>query len=104
MIPFIIKIHAIIQNSIMNFTRAYTFIKNKFKNLKKILSKLKVLIKGDLSFFYNGLKDFICFCLFVLLFRATPMAYGGSQSRDLIRAVATGLYHSHSNIISELHL
>ena len=35
------------------------------------------------------------FCLF-LLFRATPSAYGGTQARGRIRAVATGLHHSHS--------
>ena len=32
-----------------------------------------------------------------LLFRATPMAYGGSQTRGRIRAAAAGLHHSHSN-------
>ena len=31
------------------------------------------------------------------LFRATPLAYGGSQARDPIRAVAIGLRHKHSN-------
>ena len=31
------------------------------------------------------------------LFRAAPTAYGGSQARCQIRAVATGLHHSHSN-------
>ena len=51
------------------------------------------------------LPDFFLFC-FVLfcLFRATPAAYGGSQARDRIRTVATGLCHSHSNIRSEWHL
>ena len=39
-----------------------------------------------------------------LLFRAAPAAYGGSQARDQIRAVAASLYHSHSNTRSELHL
>ena len=29
--------------------------------------------------------------------RATPVAYGGSQARGLIRAVATGPHQSHSN-------
>ena len=29
--------------------------------------------------------------------RATPVAYGGSQTRGLIRAVAASLNHSHSN-------
>ena len=38
---------------------------------------------------------FFIFCLF-RLFRATPAAYGGSQARDLIRAVAAGLRHSHA--------
>ena len=31
------------------------------------------------------------------LFRAAPMAYGNSQARDQIRAVAAGLHHSHSH-------
>ena len=35
---------------------------------------------------------------------ATPMAYGGSQARGLIGAVAAGLRHSHSNTGSELCL
>jgi len=38
------------------------------------------------------------------LFRATPMAYGGSQARGPIGAVAAGLRHSHSNTRSELRL
>ena len=39
----------------------------------------------------------VCFCLF----RAAPEAHGGSQARGQIRAVAAGLYHSHSNARSE---
>ena len=31
------------------------------------------------------------------LFRATPLAYGRSQTRGWIRAVAAGLHHSHSS-------
>ena len=48
-----------------------------------------------------------CVCLFVCLFvfsRAAPAAYGGSQARGLIGAIATGLHHSHSNSGSEPHL
>ena len=41
---------------------------------------------------------------FFLLFMATPLAYGGSQARGQIGAVATGLYHSHSNARSKLCL
>ena len=35
--------------------------------------------------------------LFPCLFRATPMAYGGSQTRGQIGAVAAGLHPSHGN-------
>ena len=48
--------------------------------------------KQNLIFFFFG------------LFRATPMAYGGSQARGLIEAVAAGLHQSHSNTRSELCL
>ena len=34
-------------------------------------------------------------------FRDTLSAYGGSQARDQIRAIAAGLHHSHSNVGSE---
>ena len=41
--------------------------------------------------------------LFVCLYRAAPMAYGGSQAKGLIGATATSQchYHSHSNARSE---
>ena len=39
-----------------------------------------------------------------LLFRAAPGAYGGSQARGRIGAVAASLRHSHSNVRSEPHL
>ena len=41
---------------------------------------------------------------FAFLFRATPLAYGSSQSRGLIRATAAGLHHSHRSARSTLHL
>ena len=40
-----------------------------------------------------------CFVLFCL-FSATPVGYGSSQARGLMRATAAGLYHSHSNYVS----
>ena len=45
---------------------------------------------------------YVCmyFCLFAFL-GAAPAAYGGSQARGLIRAVATGLRQSHSNMGAE---
>ena len=42
--------------------------------------------------------------LFILLFRAAPMAYEGSQARGRIGAAAAGLRHSHSHTRSELPL
>ena len=43
---------------------------------------------------------FLSFCLF----RAAPVAYGGSQARGPIGAVVAGLCHSHSNLGSKWHL
>ena len=54
---------------------------------------------------------FVCFCfclsfvffvvvvvvVVVAISWAAPAAYGGSQARGIIRAVAAGLRHSHSN-------
>ena len=42
--------------------------------------------------------------LYFYLLRATPTAYGSSQARGLIGAVAAGLHHSHSNVRSKPHL
>ena len=39
-----------------------------------------------------------------IFFRAAPSAYGGTQVRGLIGAVAAGLHQSHSNVGSELRL
>ena len=41
---------------------------------------------------------------FFWLCRAAPAAYGGSQARGPVGAIATSLHHSHSNAGSELHL
>ena len=46
---------------------------------------------------------FVCF-VFLLFLWATPAAYGGSQARGRIGAVATGLRQSHSNAGSEPRL
>jgi len=52
-----------------------------------------------LSFFLS-----FFFFFFFGLFRVSPVAYGSSQGRGQIGAVATGLHHSHSNARSELML
>ena len=62
----------------------------------------------ELSFIYlffnvYFLNYFLTFVyLFFYLFRAVPAAYGCSQARGLVRAVATGLCQSHNNAKSKL--
>ena len=53
---------------------------------------------------FSFLIFFVCVCVFLLFPWATPVAYGGSQARGLIGAVATGLRQSHSNTGSEPYL
>ena len=43
----------------------------------------------------------VSFLFFFFLLMAAPAAYGGSQARVPIEAVATSLHHSHSNAGSE---
>ena len=52
--------------------------------------------------FHSHMVYFVLFFLYCLFFRATSMAYGGSQSRGLIGAAS--LPHSHSNARSEPYL
>ena len=51
----------------------------------------------------NSLYYFFNF-VFLLFLWAASVAYGGSQARGLIGAVAAGLHQSHSNTGSEPHL
>ena len=53
---------------------------------------------------YRGLP-FLFVCLFLFCpFRAVPAAYGGSQARGRIGAIAASLLQSHSNTRSEPRL
>ena len=57
------------------------------------------------TFFFHCFKDFISYLfIYVLLFKASLVAYGGSQARSQIGATAASLCHSHSNVGSEPHL
>ena len=58
----------------------------------KTLSVPKAVLWG-----LGGLGLQLIFFFFFCLFRAASVAYGGSQARDLIGAVAAGLCHSHTN-------
>ena len=45
--------------------------------------------------------EIYCFILFYLLFKAALLAYGSSQARGQIGAIAASLHHSHSNAWSK---
>ena len=52
---------------------------------------------------HSYIFSFFFFCLFAISW-AAPKAYGGSQAKGPIRAIATGLRHRHSNTRFEPHL
>ena len=73
------------------------------------LAELPVGSKSDepvaLPFFPRATSPYsFSFFFFFCLFRAATMAYGGSQARGRIGAVATGLHQSHKNVGSEPRL
>ena len=45
--------------------------------------------------------EFVPISFFFVFFRAALVAYGGSQARGSIRAVASSLHQSHINVGSE---
>ena len=53
-----------------------------------------------MSLYYFGYLFIYLFLLFV----AAPVAYGSSQARGQIGALAAGLQYSHSNVGSKPHL
>ena len=65
-----------------------------------ILMSFLVIPLGGYAFIYLFYLFFVVFCLL----RAAPMAYGDSQARGLIGAIAAGLCQSHRNVGSELCL
>ena len=67
--------------------------KRKKDDLRILPSFSKVL--GVFFFFFKNWEGglFVCFCLF----RVATAAYGGSQARGLIGAIAASHSHSHSN-------
>ena len=55
-------------------------------------------------YLYFFFKIFIYLFIYLLLFKAAPAAYGSSQARGRIGAVAASLDHSHTEAGSELCL
>ena len=83
--PFLWGLGEIIDNHLVN-------------NLFNMPWNYNITLLSDLEFLLC-----VCVCLFAIS-RATPVAYGGSQARDPIGAVATSLRQSHSNAGSEPRL
>ena len=72
-------------------------------SIKRAFDTPQNVTKSD-SKIINILFYFILFFIFLSFSRATPVVYGGSQARGLIRAVDAGPRQSHSNAGSEPHL
>ena len=80
------------------FKKKKTFMHKIYQNLANFEARFFFFF----FFFVGGvlLYLFIYFCLF----RATHVAYGGSQARGRITATGASLLHSHSHTRSEPHL
>ena len=65
--------------------------------------KLKGIMLSEVSQTEKG-KYRVIFFFFLGLFRATPTAYGSSQARGGVRAVAAALHHNHNTTRSKLNL
>ena len=93
-------------NGILNIFHRYlrtfpiNFLFHTHIYIYKILGFFLDCAEGETSL--NSFFLFLSF--FSCLFRATPSAYGGSQSRGPIGAVTAGLHHSYSNAGSEPHV
>ena len=64
---------------------------------------LHIIVKNYFSATISWVDGYFLFFVF-WLFRATPMAHGGSQDMGLIGATAASLHHSHSKAGSKLSL
>ena len=63
-----------------------------------------MLSKDTMCDYHGEMPFFKAFPFFFFFFGAAPAAYGHSQARGLIRAIAAGLCQSHSNARSKLCL
>ena len=80
--------------------------RNKNENHSQSWPFMIATVSGEKALLHFFLRNtyiyYYCCCCCFVFFRATPMAYEGSQARGWIRAAAAGLCHSHSNAGSEL--
>ena len=73
----------------------------KISSETKIATCLRYILHLEITTFNLHYLWLFFFFFFFCPFRATPVAYGGSQARSLIGAVAAVLCQSHSNTSSE---
>ena len=65
-----------------------------------ITQNILIFVSLKIVHMYYSSVLIVVWYLFIYLFRAAPVAYGGSQARGQIRSLAAGLRHSHSNSVS----
>ena len=78
----------------------YPFLKLGMERYRRIFNFLDFYLLGFVIKFVL-ICSFVHLFIYSHLFRAAPVAFGGSQARGPFGAVASGLYHSHSNTGSE---
>ena len=66
-----------------------------------ILKSSALYTSAESTAWYVTYLKKLVFGVFFAISWATPAAYGGSQVRGLIGALAAGLHHSHSNATSK---
>ena len=80
--------------------QSVSFGNHKFFKASESVSVLQTSLYPCAPLFFTYVR-FLVFVFVFVFSRATPAAYGDSQARGLIREVAAGLHHSHSNARSE---
>ena len=80
--------------------------KTKMRKTQDPKSQPSLAIIGKFSTSIRIIGELKCnrYIAIFFFFRATPVASGSFQARGRIEAAAAGLYHSHSNGRSNLHL
>ena len=71
---------------------------------QRVKENVTIIFPESTSWMNSKICSRFFVCLFVLLFRAAPMAYGSSQPRGQIGGTVASLHHSHSHVGSQLHL
>ena len=98
LLPYKLKCRIEDNIGFITFSKPIKWFEDSGKAIKSLLKGQKNQIK----FVVFELREILLVTDF--FFRAAPEAYGGSQARGPIGAVAAGLLHSNSNAASKRHL